>query len=92
MTGNTREIEQGVHTDLRDTMTYGSYLALDTLLDAQRPVSDPEHHDGLLHMANRDAAVLLDRDPALASPRGLAVRLLLRLFEREAGLRALEAG
>ena len=55
-------------------------------------LADPEHHDGLLHMANRDAAVLLDRDPALASPRGLAVRLLLRLFEREAGLRALEAG
>ena len=34
MSGNTRELEHGVHTDLRDTMTYASYLALDTLLDA----------------------------------------------------------
>ncbi len=55
-------------------------------------LADPEQHDGLLHMANRDAAVLLERDPALASPRGRAIQLLLRLFERGEGLRTLEAG
>ncbi|MBK5216204.1 MAG: hypothetical protein JJE02_01350, partial [Propionibacteriales bacterium] len=38
-----RPIEEGVATDLRDQMTYASYLHLDTLLDAQHPLSD--HHD-----------------------------------------------
>lgn len=55
---NTREIEQGVHTDLRDTMTYGSYLALDTLLDAQRPVSDPVHHDEMLFIIQHQTSEL----------------------------------
>ena len=43
MTGNTRDIEAGVHRDFREEMSYGSYLALDTLLDAQRPVSESGH-------------------------------------------------
>ncbi len=41
-----RPIEDGVATDLRDEMTYASYLQLDTLLAAQQPVSD--HHDEML--------------------------------------------
>ena len=55
---NTREIESGVHTDLRDTMTYGSYLALDTLLSAQRPVSEPVHHDELLFIIQHQTSEL----------------------------------
>jgi tryptophan 2,3-dioxygenase len=58
MSGNTREIEQSVHTDLRDTMTYGSYLALDTLLDAQRPASDPPHHDEMLFIIQHQTSEL----------------------------------
>ena len=58
MSGNTREIEQSVHTDLRDTMTYGSYLALDILLDAQRPVSVPEHHDEMLFIIQHQTSEL----------------------------------
>jgi tryptophan 2,3-dioxygenase len=38
-----RAIEDGVQTDFSARMDYGSYLALDTLLSAQRPISD--HHD-----------------------------------------------
>jgi tryptophan 2,3-dioxygenase len=38
-----RVIEDGVATDFRETMDYGSYLALDALLSAQHPLS--EHHD-----------------------------------------------
>ena len=38
-----RTIEDGVQTDFSARMDYGSYLALDTLLSAQRPISD--HHD-----------------------------------------------
>jgi ATP-dependent DNA helicase RecG len=36
--------------------------------------------------------VLLSRDPRLETPRGQAVRLLLRLFERSAAMRTLAAG
>jgi len=55
-------------------------------------LADPAQHEGLLHMASRDAAVLLDRDPKLESPRGRAIRRLLRLFERGPALRTLGSG
>jgi ATP-dependent DNA helicase RecG len=55
-------------------------------------LADPAAHEHLLHMAHRDAAVLLSRDPKLTSPRGEAVRVLLRLFERTAAMRTLAAG
>jgi ATP-dependent DNA helicase RecG len=55
-------------------------------------LADPVEHDGLLRMANRDAALLLDRDPELKSERGQAMRVLLRLFSRGDGIRALGAG
>jgi ATP-dependent DNA helicase RecG len=55
-------------------------------------LADPIEHEGLLHMANRDAAVLLGRDPKLVSERGRAVRVLLRLFEKAAAMRTLAAG
>ena len=38
-----RAIEDGVQTDFTARMDYGSYLSLETLLAAQRPISD--HHD-----------------------------------------------
>jgi ATP-dependent DNA helicase RecG len=43
-------------------------------------------------MAHRDAAVLLSRDPRLETPRGRAIRLLLKLFERSAAMQTLAAG
>jgi ATP-dependent DNA helicase RecG len=55
-------------------------------------LADPVEHEGLLHMAHRDAAVLLQRDPGLTSERGRAVRVLLRLFERNAAMKTLAAG
>ena len=42
---NTREFEESVVTDFSDRMSYGGYLDLPTLLSAQRPISDPEHHE-----------------------------------------------
>ena len=45
MRENTRDIEETVVTDFSDRMSYGGYLDLPTLLSAQRPLSDPEHHD-----------------------------------------------
>jgi ATP-dependent DNA helicase RecG len=55
-------------------------------------LADPVEHEGLLHMASRDAALLLQKDPKLETPRGEAVRILLRLFERGAAVRTLHAG
>jgi ATP-dependent DNA helicase RecG len=55
-------------------------------------LADPIEHEDLLHMANRDAAVLLGKDPKLVSERGRAVRVLLRLFEKAAAMRTLAAG
>ncbi len=55
-------------------------------------LADPAQHEGLLQMANRDAAVLLDRDPGLGSARGRAVVGLLHMFDRGTGMRTLEAG
>ena len=58
MADNTRDLEQGIHEDFREEMSYGSYLALDTLLDAQRPVSSPEHHDEMLFIIQHQTSEL----------------------------------
>jgi len=55
-------------------------------------LADVVEHEHLLHMAHRDAAVLLSRDPKLETTRGRAIRVLLRLFERTAAMRTLAAG
>jgi ATP-dependent DNA helicase RecG len=55
-------------------------------------LANPETDEALLHMAGRDAEVLLARDPELASPRGRAIRLLLRLFNRLDAFRTLHSG
>ena len=55
-------------------------------------LADPVAHEGLLHMASRDAALLLERDPTLAGERGRAIRVLLRVFEQRDAMRTLLAG
>ena len=53
---NYRELEKSIHTDLRDQMTYGSYLRLDEILNAQSPVSD--QHDEMLFIIIHQASEL----------------------------------
>ena len=55
---NTREFDAGIVTDFRDRMSYGGYLDLDTLLAAQHPVSEPEHHDELLFIVQHQTTEL----------------------------------
>lgn len=55
---NTRAIEDSVVTDFADRMSYGGYLDLGTLLSAQRPLSDPEHHDELLFIIQHQTTEL----------------------------------
>jgi len=51
-----------------------------------------EAHAKLVGPARDDAALLLARDPTLASARGQALRHLLYLFERDDAIRLLRAG
>jgi len=51
-----------------------------------------EVHGKYLSAARDDAALLLGRDPKLASPRGQALRQLLYLFARDEAIRLLGAG
>ncbi len=55
---NRRELEAGIQRDLEGRMTYASYLKLDTLLAAQRPVSDPPYHDEMLFIVQHHVAEL----------------------------------
>lgn len=55
---NERTLEEGIVTDLKDRMTYGSYLDLDRLLSSQHPVSQPEHHDEMLFIIQHQSTEL----------------------------------
>ena len=57
-TENERALEEGIVTDLKDRMTYGSYLDLDRLLGAQHPVSVPQHHDEMLFIIQHQTTEL----------------------------------
>jgi ATP-dependent DNA helicase RecG len=51
-----------------------------------------ETHGKYLGAARDDAALVLNRDPALASPRGAALRHLLYLFGKDETIKLIRAG
>ena len=53
---NYREVEKSIHTDLKDRLTYGRYLHLDDILDAQHCLSD--QHDEMLFIIIHQASEL----------------------------------
>jgi tryptophan 2,3-dioxygenase len=53
-----REIEPGIQLDLEGRLTYGSYLQLDVLLSAQKPRSEPPHHDEMLFIIQHQTSEL----------------------------------
>ena len=55
---NQRPLEHDITTDLRDRLSYGGYLQLDTLLSAQQPLSDPAHHDEMLFIIQHQTSEL----------------------------------
>jgi tryptophan 2,3-dioxygenase len=55
---NTRALESGIVTDFAQRMTYSSYLALDAVLNAQHPLSQPEHHDEMLFIIQHQTTEL----------------------------------
>lgn len=56
------------------------------------PREEAEEYARLMNIAHRDAQVLLERDPGLASERGIAARGLLALFDHDPTMERLEAG
>ncbi len=53
-----RELEQGLRRDLAGNITYAGYLGLDLLLSAQRPLSQPPHHDEMLFIIQHQTTEL----------------------------------
>lgn len=53
---NYRELEKSIHTDLKDRLTYGKYLHLDDVLNAQHCLSD--QHDEMLFIVIHQASEL----------------------------------
>ena len=53
---NYRELETSIHTDLKDRMSYGNYLHLPEILNAQHRVS--EEHDEMLFIVIHQASEL----------------------------------
>lgn len=55
---NTRKLDEGIVSDFSQRMSYASYLHLPTLLSAQHPVSQPEHHDEMLFIIQHQTTEL----------------------------------
>jgi len=55
---NRRELEAGIHTDLKNRLTYDGYLDLERLTSAQHPLSDPPHHDEMLFIIQHQTSEL----------------------------------
>ncbi len=58
MATNRRELEPEVQRDFSSSMSYGDYLALDQLLGAQHPRSQPAQHDELLFIIQHQTSEL----------------------------------
>jgi tryptophan 2,3-dioxygenase len=86
------ELEPGIVTDLRDRLTYGGYLRLDRLLDAQQPLSGddgrPPRHDELLFIIQHQVSELWmklmihELRAAIASVRADALEPCFKILAR----------
>lgn len=53
-----RELEASIETDFKTKLDYGGYLRLDQILNAQEPLSNPEHHDEMLFIIQHQTSEL----------------------------------
>jgi len=53
-----RHLEDGIVRDFKVNLSYGKYLHLNEILNAQHPVSVPEHHDELLFILQHQTSEL----------------------------------
>ncbi len=54
----SRPYETTIHTDFKEKLDYGGYLRLDLILEAQEPLSKPEHHDEMLFIIQHQTSEL----------------------------------
>ena len=57
-TGNQRDLEASIRTDLSGRLDYSGYLDLDRVLGAQHPRSSPPHHDEMLFIIQHQTSEL----------------------------------
>ncbi len=55
---SSREFESTIETDFKDRLDYAGYLCLPQVLSAQKPLSDPEHHDEMLFIIQHQTSEL----------------------------------
>jgi ATP-dependent DNA helicase RecG len=89
-----RDTEDGFRIAEEDLRLRGGGEVLGTKQSGlpQLRLADLARHERLIATAHDDARLLLERDPALSSPRGEALRLLLYLFRRDEAVQYLRAG
>ena len=89
-----RETEDGFRLAEEDLRLRGAGDAIGTRQSGTPDfhMADPALHEDLLLMARDEAKYILARDPDLTSPRGPALRLLLRLFGMETAVAYLRSG
>lgn len=89
-----RETEDGFRIAEEDLMMRGAGDVIGTAQSGlpRFRVADLERQSELLAIARQDARLLLELDPALASPRGLAIRNLMWLMEQDRAIALMAAG
>ena len=89
-----RETEDGFRIAEEDLALRGEGDVLGTRQSGMPvfKVARLDQHGKYIAAARDDAALILARDPGLATPRGQALRHLLYLFERDEAVRLLRAG
>ncbi len=60
--------------------------------DPEFKIATLQQANGMLDMARKDAELFLSRDPDMSTQRGIALRTLLYLMQRDEGIRLLRAG
>ncbi len=84
-----RKLEDSMHSNLDRDSDYTSYLQLESVLNAQKPLSDPPHHDEMLFIIQHQVTelwiklIIHETEAAIASIRkdelGRAVKNLARV-------------
>ncbi|MEZ0223176.1 MAG: ATP-dependent DNA helicase RecG [Alphaproteobacteria bacterium] len=89
-----RDSEDGFFISEQDLKLRGAGEVLGTRQSGlpEFRLAHPEFHSDLIATAYDDARLILDRDPGLLNPRGIALRTLLYLFERDTAIKYLKMG